>query len=213
MAKLFENELKEWRSLLPSSEICDEDLANYVRKMTNGDTQSRDYLRGIYENVVKRMCEQKEDSKMRGFAKINIEYKDGAKELLEVNNTILQLGKQALTKCLTNDVNDPYDFYIESMVFGTNGAVGGTAKYVDESRTGLFGTTLLTKSVISSIDTAAPSTAIFTSVVTFDEGNGSALNEMALKMKNGELYSMLTFPDVNKTSSIQLTINWYISNI
>ncbi len=170
----------------------------------------------LLERFVGQAKEEKEANaqtnvKSKGTVECIVEYKDGSQEILDFNNTILQNGKIALANSITNAVNDPFDFYVNSMVFGTQGASGGTPKFVDASRTGLFGPTLLTKNVISSIDTAAPTTAIFTSVITFTEANGNALNEMGLKLKNGDIYSMLTFPDLNKTSLMQLTFNWRIS--
>ena len=136
--------------------------------------------------------EPEEDQNLRGDVEVVIDHKDGKQERRSFKNTILRAGKVALAKSLANDVEDPYDFYISNMLFGTNGTTGGTPKFVDESRTGLFGTTLLTKNVISSVDETAPTTAIFTSVVTFTEGNGNNLNEMALRMADGDLYSMIT---------------------
>jgi hypothetical protein len=51
----------------------------------------------------------------------------------------------------------------------------------------------------------------FTSVIAFDDANGHNLNEMALRMYNGDLYSMATFPDLGKTSNMQITCNWRIT--
>lgn len=147
----------------------------------------------------------------RGDVEIIIDYDDGRQERREMRNTLLRKGKVALAKSLANDVADPYDFFIDRMLFGTNGTASGTPKFVDETRNGLFGTTLVNKPVISSVDESAPTTAIFTSVVTFTEGNGSSLNEMLLQMASGDAYSMITFPDLGKTSSMQLTFNWKIS--
>lgn len=147
----------------------------------------------------------------RGDVEIIIDYDDGRQERREIRNTLLRKGKVALAKSLANDVADPYDFFIQRMLFGTSGTASGTPKFVDETRNGLFGTTLVNKSVISSVDESAPTTAIFTSVVTFSEGNGSSLNEMLLQMSSGDAYSMITFPDLGKTSSMQLTFNWRIS--
>ena len=39
------------------------------------------------------------------------------------------------------------------------------------------------------------------------------LNEMALQMANGQLYSMTTFPDLNKTEDMQITFNWRLNFI
>jgi len=175
------------------------------------DNRPKEILRRMYEEKVHKVCNQRTDTVARGDVEVVIDYKDGSRETCEMKNTVLRKGKSALASSLANQVNDPYDFYIESMTFGSNGASGATPKYVEDTRTGLFGTTLLTKNVISSIDTDAPTEVILTSVVAYDEAVGYALNEMALKMKSGYLYSMITFPDLNKTSQMQLTINWKIS--
>ena len=209
-AKL-QQRIEDWRRFFTEEELTDELQSAIVMSERFDDQESKASLRRIAEEKLAKICDQESEVTSRGDVEIVIEYDDGRKESHEMCNTILQTGKVALAKMLTNDVEDPFDFYINSMVFGTNGATGGTPKYVDESRSGLFGTTLLTKNIISSRDDAAPTTAILTSVVTFDEGNGNTLNEMALKMKSADFYSMITFPDLNKTSTMQLTINWRIS--
>jgi len=203
--------INEWYRFFTDDELTDELRSTIVMCERFRDPKARASLRRKAEEKLALICEQESEVKSRGDVEIVVDYADGRRETHDIHNTILQTGKVALAKVLTNDVEDPFDFYIESMTFGTNGATGGTPKYVDESRSGLFGTTLLTKNVISSRDDAAPTTAILTSVIAYDEGNGSTLNEMALRMKNADLYSMITFPDLNKTSVMQLTINWRIS--
>jgi hypothetical protein len=84
---------------------------------------------------------------------------------------------------------------------------------VDASRSGLFGATLVSKSVMSTINPQALNQAIFTAVMGFDEGNGSIINEMALVMKTGDLYSMVTMGGISKSSSIQITFNWRITYV
>ena len=69
----------------------------------------------------------------------------------------------------------------------------------------------MSKPVVANIDVNNESQVIFTSVVAFSEGNGFNLNEMALQMQNGDLYSMATFPGISKTQQMQLTFNWRIS--
>lgn len=147
----------------------------------------------------------------KGWVHCTITYADGRKEEKIINNTVLQTGKIAIAQSLANEQNDPFDFYIDQMVFGTNGSVDGVPKFVDDSRNGLFGPILLSKNVIASIDPSAPTTANFTSVVAFSEGVGSVLSEMALVMASGDFYSMITFPDLTKTSSMQLTFVWSIA--
>lgn len=147
-----------------------------------------------------------------GMVTCKIEYNDSDRmDCFTVKNAMLRAGKVAIVKCLANQQNSPFDFYVDKMIFGTNGTIAGVPRFVEEARTGLFGLTLLTKNAIASIDSSAPTSVIFTSVVAYDEGVGSSLNEMALKMKNGELYAMTTFPDLGKTSNMQLTWNWVVS--
>lgn len=154
---------------------------------------------------------KKEQIKPKGDVEIIIEHKNKNKEFLYFKNEVLNKGKEALAASLGNQIDDEYDFFINRILFGTNGTSGGVPKQVVPSRTGLFGTTLLTKPVIAAIDTLVPSQIIFTAVIPFDEGNSSPINEMALEMNNGELYSMTTFADLNKTSSMQFTFNWRLS--
>ena len=73
--------------------------------------------------------------------------------------------------------------------------------------------TKASKAVVSTVDPNLKNQVIFTSILDFDDANGVSLNEMALVMNNGKLYSMATFGDLNKTSSIQITWSWRISFI
>jgi hypothetical protein len=100
------------------------------------------------------------------------------------------------------------------MLFGDGGTSGdGQPKFVDSSRSGLFGTTQVNKPITSTIDPINATQVVFTSVVSYSEGNGFVLNEMALQMNTGDLYSMATFGGITKTSQIQLTWNWRLSII
>jgi hypothetical protein len=157
------------------------------------------------------MKELHEPLKVIGTVERVIEYSDGSKEVSEVRNTILRKGREALASSLANSIGSTYNFYINKMIFGDGGTSGGTLKVVDSSRTGLFGVTRASKPVISSVDTNMPSQVVFTSVLSFDDANGYAINEMALQMSNGDLYSMVNFADLNKTSSMQITFNWRLS--
>ena len=149
--------------------------------------------------------------KAYGHVTAVIDYRDGGQQVIDFPNTILRKGREALAASLANDVGDSYSFYISRMLFGDGGTVGGATKKVDTSRNGLFGVTRANKSVISQVDPDIPSQVIFTSVVSYSEANGYTLNEMALQMNNGDLYSMVTFPDLTKTEQMQITWNWRLS--
>jgi hypothetical protein len=152
-----------------------------------------------------------EDVKTFGYVYGVIEYLSGEKTSFEFKNTVLTKGREALASSLANNFTGEYNFYISRMVFGDGGTSGGSKKHVNTNRNGLFGTTRASKPVISSVDPNMPYQAIFTSVLRFDEANGYALNEMALRMGNEDFYSMVTFPDLNKTSEMQITFNWRLS--
>ena len=152
-----------------------------------------------------------ESIKTHGFVTAQIDYKDGRKENIAFKNTILRKGREALAKSLANDLDDTYQFYVNRMLFGDGGTAGGIVKYVDSQRNGLFGITRASKSIIAQVDPNIPSQVVFTAVLSFNDANGYALNEMALQMSNGDLYSMVTFLDLNKTDQMQITWNWRIS--
>ena len=152
-----------------------------------------------------------ENIESKGQIEAIIEYSDGRKERLLTCNTVLRNGREALASSLANDIGDSFDFYISKMLFGDGGTNTGVPKFVNSARNGLFGVTQSTKSIIATIDPAIPSQVVFTAILGYDDANGVTLNEMALRMNNGDLYSMATFADLNKTSTMQITWNWRYS--
>jgi hypothetical protein len=157
------------------------------------------------------MTSMNENIQLKGQIEAVIEYRDGRKEYRSTCNTVLRNGREALASSLANEIGDSFDFYISKMLFGDGGTNSGVPKFVNSARNGLFGVTRSTKSIISTIDPAIPSQVIFTSILGYDDANGYSLNEMALQMNNGDLYSMATFADLNKTSTMQITWNWRYS--
>jgi hypothetical protein len=149
----------------------------------------------------------------RGDVEIILSWKDGKKEFLDVRNTVLLTGRRALAKSLANQIGEKFQFNIVRMLFGDGGTTNGVKKFVNAGREGLFGVTRLSKPALSNLDTSVPAQVIFTSVIKFDEAVGVTLNEMALQMANGQLYSMVTFPDLNKTEDMQITFNWRLNFI
>lgn len=142
-----------------------------------------------------------------------IKHKDGLEEHFGFKNMVLRKGREALAKSLANEISSTYDYFVSRMLFGDGGTSGGVPKFVNTERNGLFGITRAIKPVISTIDPNLRTQVVFTCVLDYDEANGFALNEMALQMNSGDLYSMATFADMNKTSNIQITWNWKISYV
>lgn len=151
--------------------------------------------------------------KLIGSIERIVEYKNGSKEIIRSENTVLNKGREALAATLANLVGDTNEFFVARMLFGDGGTTAGVKKFVNSSRNGLFGVTRLTKPVTALIDDLNPTQAIFTSVITFNEINSTTINEMALQMQNNDLYSMLTFPDLNKTSEMQIVWNWKLQYV
>lgn len=147
----------------------------------------------------------------RGDVEIIKEWKNGKKESLDIRNTILLTGRRALALGLANVIGDGFNFYITRMLFGDGGTSGGEKRFVNANRDGLFGIVQVSKPVLANIDNSIPTQVILTSVLSYDEAVGVTLNEMALQMANSELYSMTTFPDLNKTEDMQLTLNWRLN--
>lgn len=148
-----------------------------------------------------------------GEVEIIVTKKNGSDEQSHVKNTVLLTGRRALAKALANQIGEKFQFNIVRMIFGDGGTNNGVKKFVNAGREGLFGVTRLSKPALANLDTSVPAQIIFTSVIKFDEVVGVTLNEMALQMANGELYSMVTFPDLNKTEDMQITFNWRLNFI
>lgn len=163
----------------------------------------------------------KESMGCRGDVEVLIENDGREIDRIAFRNTILRTGREALALSLANRIGGDFDFFVSRMLFGDGGTNGGSPKSVPTERTSLFGITRVNKPVVANIDQNNGSQVIFTSVVSYDEGNGFTLNEMALQLHGSvppggtspSLYSMATFPGISKTSLMQLTFNWRISFI
>lgn len=149
----------------------------------------------------------------KGHVNLKILYADGRTEILDFPNIVLKTGREALAASLADQFGGTYDFFISRMLFGDGGTVQGVPKIVNANRNGLFGLQRADKAVISSIDPKIRSQVVFTAVLDFQDANGFNLNEMALQMNTGDLYSMATFPDLGKTNQMSLTWSWRISFI
>lgn len=154
-----------------------------------------------------------DETTSRGEVDIITEWKDGHTDTCTIKNTLLLTGRRALAMSLANSIGESYQFFITRMLFGDGGTVDGVKRYVNAGREGLFGTTRVSKPALANIDGSIPTQVIFTTVIRYDEAVGITLNEMALQMANGDLYSMTTFADLNKTEDMQITFNWRLNFI
>lgn len=152
-------------------------------------------------------------SKPVGRVEAIIEYSNGKKTTISVDNTVLNLGKLALAKTLANDTGAYTNFYVNRMIFGDSGTSSGEPKIVSANRTALFGATVANKPVIAAINPDNTAQAIFTATLTYSDAVGYALSEMALVLNNNDLFSMVTFPDLTKTVNMQIVFNWYVSMV
>lgn len=72
---------------------------------------------------------------------------------------------------------------------------------------------VVSRPVIAAVNQTDPNIVTFTSVIARNDPYVGVINEMALEMANEQLYSMVTFPDLNKTSTpaMQLTWTWTLT--
>lgn len=157
------------------------------------------------------MIEVNSEIKPCGFVQAIIDYESGEREIIEFPNSVVNKGREALAASLAREIGDGFSLYVNRMLFGDGGTVDGSKKFVASNRNGLFGITQASKPVVASIDPNIPSQVVFTSVISKSEANGAVLNEMALQLANGNIYSMVTFGDLTKTSQMQITWNWRLS--
>jgi hypothetical protein len=156
-----------------------------------------------------------------GYGDIIVENKNGDKKIYQFKNAILKTGREAIVKSLThtlqacsnanNGFEYAFPFFIKNMLFGNGGEVGGVPRVVNQNQSGLYGVTVASKAVNSLINPNNSTQAIFTSVLTFNDGNGYTINEIGLQMGSNDLYSLSTFSGIAKTSQIQITFNWNIN--
>lgn len=150
--------------------------------------------------------------KARGDVQAIIEHLSGRVDVIEFPNTVLGDGRKALAASLANKFIGNYPYYISRMVFGDGGTSNGSPKFISTDRMALYcGTPVVSKPVVATVDPNVASQVILTSILTVNDGNGYSLNEMALQMSNDQLYSMVTFPDLNKTNQMQITWSWRCS--
>ena len=128
-------------------------------------------------------------------------------------NCVINLGKYSIVKGLTNEYGGAFELYVSSMLFGTNGAVGGTPRVVEGIQTGMFGPAVISKPVVARPNDTLPNQAVFTAVLLKTDAVGEVLNEMALQLQDGTVFSVATFGDITKSNTMQMTWNWRITFI
>lgn len=146
----------------------------------------------------------------QGYITATLRYKHKT-EILKFKNKVLDSGKKFLADSLLEKPVKP--FYIASMLFGDGGTEKEKPKEVLPTMTSLSGTARVKKDVIAQIDPEFPTQAVFTAVVEESEGNNFTLNEMALVLNDGTLFSLSTFPDLNKTDQFEIAWMWVVSFI
>ena len=147
--------------------------------------------------------------KPKGEIEITVKNVDtGETVTVQRSNTVLNNGRAVLARAITQDFS-AYDFYIDSMVFGTGGEDGAVPKVVDPGRSSLYNQ-VLSISVNKSWDENYPTRGTFTGTISSVQGNNFTLNEAGLVTSTGDLFSMATFSGLGKTSQLQFTLNWNI---
>jgi hypothetical protein len=153
-----------------------------------------------------------DEVKVKGEVELLVHNRDGVLiDQIKFPNAVLKKGREALAATVCNRIGGNFELFINRMLFGDGGTNSDTPKIVDAARNGLFGVTRVSKPVSVVIDSTNRYQVTFTSVISFDDGNGYTLNEMALQLATGDFFSMATFGGIAKTSGMQLTWLWTIS--
>lgn len=173
-------------------------------------------------------CESAIETK--GHVEYLVEYKNGKSYKVSFPNVVLITGRQALAQVLTNTLGTCPStntssstgqlvpaLYINEMLFGSNGTdtglPNGTPLIVSPTRTALFGPATAIKPVNSYVSQSVATQANFTATLLYADAVSQYINEMALSLTNGNLYSMVTFPAIWKTDNMQITFNWSLNFI
>lgn len=128
----------------------------------------------------------------------------------EVKNTVLTIGKSALARSLAAYTVSPFEFYIDSMIFGNGGEDNNIPRVVDVGRSTLFNDIGLSVTVARGWTSSYSTRASFTGTIDQSTAVGETINEAGLKLANSELFSMVTFAGLSKTAQLQFTLNWNI---
>lgn len=148
--------------------------------------------------------------KPQGFIRAEIKYKDTKQcDIIEFNNQVLNGGKEFLARCLLEGSKS----HIAHMLFGDGGTSNEMPKEVLPTQDKLNGIVRVKKSVVSQIDPEVPTQLIFSVIVDESEGNGFSLNEMGLELSDGNLFSLSTFANLNKTDQMEITWSWFVCMI
>jgi phage-related tail fiber protein len=145
--------------------------------------------------------------KLQGSITATIE-KCGKKQIISFPNTILTKGRVILAKALAGEIQD---IHISDVLFGDGGWDQQGKRAVDANRTALFGVTRAKKSVVAKIDPSIPNQIKFIVTLANEDANGFTINEMALQFSDGNLLSMATCPNFDKTDQMQIKWVWEIS--
>ncbi len=146
-----------------------------------------------------------------GTIKRIIEYRDGRKEVYCFNNAALTTGKSVFALTLANQLESPP--YITNMLFGDGGTQNQKLQEVRSNRQRMFGITRVSKPVVVHVDPESPTQVEFTAVIEYQEATDQVLNEMALELSNGDLFSMAVFQDLHKTDDMRVSWTWALSFI
>jgi hypothetical protein len=133
----------------------------------------------------------------------------GQKSQFSFQNQLLNGGRRFLISNLLQRPSST-SIFLKNMLFGDGGAVNDDVKPVVPEMEQMFGVTRMKKEAVVQINPEIPTQLLLTVIVPENEGNDFALNEMALELSDGTLFSLATFPSFNKTDQMELTWLWSV---
>jgi len=146
---------------------------------------------------------------VRGHIIGKIRYLNGSVEHFDFPNTVLNCAKVRMADFLINE--SPKPIHITHVLFGDGAFEAGEKKEPSPTRTSLFGIVRANKKVVRQVDPEIPTQLIFSITLENEDANGHVLNEMALQMNDGELFSISTFPNLTKTDDFAVDWLWIVN--
>jgi len=148
---------------------------------------------------------------VRGHIIRKIRYLDGSVESFEFPNTLLNSAKVRMADFLINE--NPKPIYITHILFGDGVFEAGQKKEPNPTQTSLLGIVRASKKVVKQVDPEIPTQLVFSVTLENEDANGHVLNEMALQMNDGELFSISTFPNLTKAEDFAVDWLWVVDFI
>jgi hypothetical protein len=135
---------------------------------------------------------------------------------IEFNNTTLKIGRRLLAAAMGgNLLSDEFDARFDKMVFGKNGKdnMGNPIKIIETANGFIGGSANVLDEVpvfCQMVSGDAPAIHVTGVLPEIANSNGEEVNQVGLKMKNGQYYAIATWGGFAKSSGVSNRFTWRV---